>query len=124
MPVVRRYSTFPMNLNHLAPLAVCIAVLAIFGGTALSRRLHWPLLLPALLFLGLGMGAFVAVWLLAGSYFQLNNDQAIPWIENLGIGLGVFSGICGATCIYFFCAACFVAVRRALQARTKSQHTL
>ena len=109
-----------MNLNNLALLALCIAVLAILGGSALSRRLHWPPILPALLFLGLAMGAFVTVWLLAGFYFQLNNDQAIPWIENLGIGLGVFSGVCAVACIYFFCAACVVAIRRALQSKTKT----
>ena len=67
-----------------------------------------------------GTGAFVTVWWLAGFYFQFNDDTAVPWIENHGIGLGVFSAASGIACIYFFCAACVVAVRRALHAKTKT----
>jgi ABC-type sugar transport system permease subunit len=110
-----------VNLNHLALLALSVACVAILGGSALSRRLHWPLLFPALLFLALAMGAFVTVWLMVGFYFQDSNDQAVPWIENLGIAIGVLSVASGLACIYFFCAACIVTIRQRLHPKAPSQ---
>ena len=112
-----------MNLNYLALLALFVAGLAIWGGTVLSRRLRWPLILPALLFLGLAMGAFVLVWLLAGFYSQFNDDHAIPWIENLGIGLGFFTAASFIVCIYFFGAACVVAVYRKFHSDSRNNDT-
>jgi hypothetical protein len=93
-----------------------IALVAIVAGTKLSRRLHWPFLFPALLFLGLAMGAFVTVWLMVGFYFQFTDDHAVPWFESLGICIGVLSVASGIACIYFFCAACFVALSRTFHA--------
>jgi hypothetical protein len=100
----------PVNLNHLALIALCFAGLLMWGGTALTRRQRWPLFIPAVLFLGLAICAFLTVWLLASVYFQVNNDQAIPWIENLGIALGLLVAASVIASIYFFCAACIVSL--------------
>lgn len=69
------------------------------------------------------MGAFVLVWLLTGFYFQLNDDLAIPWIENLGIGLGLFAEASFIACIYFFCAACVLAVHRKFHGDSRNNDT-
>jgi hypothetical protein len=115
-----------MTINQLTLVAVSVAGLFVWIGTILSRRFRRPLLLPALLFLGLSLAAFVTDWLIASAYFRPHTDQVIPrWAEELGIGIAVLAASSTLAFLYFCCATCVVSLwslfHRAANSTTPNQ---
>jgi hypothetical protein len=111
-----------VNPSHLAFYASGIAVVAILGGRAFSRRLRWPHILTALLYFALSLATFVFTVLLVIFNFELDDDHGVTWIENLGIALAAVSGGSLIACLYFFTTAGVVAIRRALKADKGTGH--
>jgi hypothetical protein len=93
------------------------------GGTALARRVGWPLFIPGILALCISMVVGGSVVLLANAYFSRSrpnglSPNAIPWIENLGISLIVAALGFFLASLCLFLAACIPSVRRAFDAKS------
>ena len=119
--VVRRYRTSPVNLNYLFLYSLGVAVLAVVCGNAFSRRLGLPYLLTSILWLGTSIIIAAVTVTLAQFYLGDAEDRAIPWIEHLGISLGVLSVGSALACFYFFVAACVCGIGQAFTRQVRNQ---
>jgi hypothetical protein len=102
-----------------------IAVVLFLGGTALARRVGWPLFIPGILALCTSMVVGGSVVLLADLYFSRRrpnglSPNAIPWIENLGISLIVAAVAFFLASLCLFFAACIPSVRQGFGAKSGS----